>query len=94
MKERSEEVAVVYNNGQLDKNVFVCEFCLLHAAAKILASPRIRSERQAHFSVVNLPSLYAVMKFGDSLNARKLNAPCELRLTSCTSATVLSLTSF
>src|SRR5436305_14902226 len=47
-----------------------------------------------HFSVVNLFSLYADMNCGDSLNALRLNEPWELRLTSCTRATVLSFRSF
>lgn len=49
-----------------------------------------------HLSVVNLFSLEekADMNCGDSLNARKLSEPWELLLTSCTSATVLSLGSF
>jgi hypothetical protein len=38
VKEGSEEVAVMYYNGQLDKNIFVCEFRFLHARADLLVT--------------------------------------------------------
>lgn len=51
-------------------------------------------EARRYLSAVNLLSLKAAMNEGDNLNARRLRLPCELRLTSCTIATVRSFISF
>jgi hypothetical protein len=77
---------------KFDEDILVAEAALLEATTvNLVLSGGIW---RAYFSVVNLLSLYAVIKAGDNLNARRLRAPCELRLTSWISATVFSFSSF
>lgn len=68
VEEAGEEVRVVDLDRQLDEDILVSEFRLLDAVGNI----SIRQQRRlfpfdTYLSLVNLPSLYAVMKTGLSL---------------------------
>lgn len=85
----------MYLKRELEENILVAKIGLLQAeTTSIISSGPNRQWRQCYLSAVNLFSLKAVMKEGDNRKARKLRLPCELRLTSCTKAIVLSLSSF
>ncbi len=94
MEECGEEVRIVYLDRKLDEDVLISKIGLLQAVAHFSFARRVIRGERTHFSVVNLFSLYAAINWEDSLKARRLRAPCELLLTSCTKATVLSLRSF
>lgn len=81
VEKRSEEVRVADGDGELDKDVRVPEPALLEAAL-VSCVDLPSSAFYSYLSVVNLPSLYAVIKAGDSLYARRFMAPSELLLTS------------
>lgn len=91
VKEGCEEVRVVDGDGELLEDILERELGLLQATIVNISSHSCWSVGAAYLSVVNLPSLYAAMKLAESLKARRLREPWELRLTSCTRATVLSL---
>lgn len=87
MQECGEEVRVVNDDRDFHKDVLEAQLGLLQATGRgILASSTavnsISQTGDTYLSVVNLPSLYAAMNSGESLNARRLSAPCELLLTS------------
>lgn len=65
MEEGGEEVRVVDGDGDLDEDILVAEVALLEAVG--VSASRYQSWKSAYLSVVNLPSLYAVMKAGESL---------------------------
>ena len=97
VQEAGEEVGVVDPDGELEEDVLVSEFRLEDAGEEvsfcvILATAIIIS--QAYLSLVNLPSLYAVMKLGLSLYALSPRLPAELLDTSKTSATDFSSDAF
>jgi hypothetical protein len=79
----------VNHDGELHKDVFEGQLGFLQAMASQLGPLALSCA--TYVSVVNLPSLNAAMKVDVSRKARRHKVPCELRLTSWTSATVRSL---
>jgi hypothetical protein len=97
VQEAGEEVGVVDSDGELEEDVLISEFRLEDAAGCVSLSFLSGSAiviSPAYLSLVNLPSLYAVMKLGLSLYALSPRLPAELLDTSKTSATDFSSEAF
>ncbi len=66
---------IVYVEGKLYEDVLVAKIGFLKATKLALAILQADSDMISNLSVVNFCSLYAVMKAGDNLKARRLKLP-------------------